>query len=47
MGLSTKGPITPWIGSWAWELEQKRKGTKHERNDTHDSKPQARLGDSA
>jgi hypothetical protein len=26
MGASTNGkPITPWIGSWAWEIEQRRK----------------------
>ncbi len=25
MGLSTTGPITPYVGSWAWSLEQKRK----------------------
>jgi hypothetical protein len=26
MGLSTNGkPITPYVGSWAWEMEQRRK----------------------
>ncbi len=26
MGLSTNGkPITPYVGSWAWKLEQRRK----------------------
>jgi len=26
MGLSTNGkPITPFIGSWAWKMEQQRK----------------------
>lgn len=29
MGLSTKGPITPWQGSWAQKMQERRNTYDH------------------